>query len=187
MYNQFAGLAVLLLQLPASIPAGTPMTAKLERSVNTASSQQGDEVVAVVVKNVVHAGAVVVPEGSLLRGRVETIQPARRELEGRVRLLFREIEFMNGRRIQTWITNSFVAKTPRRNARYVIYTALGATAGALGSGKRARVAGILGGAIVGFVIAGSRNAAGPQDLTLKAGQQIELQLGEDLVMTNAKR
>jgi hypothetical protein len=178
----FALLAALLLQVQPSVPAGTAITATLERSVDTASAREGDEVVAVVARNVVHAGTVVVPEGSLLRGRIETVQPARREMEGRVRLLFREIEFANGNRVPTWITNSFVAKTPNRNARYVIYTALGAAAGGLAGGKKARVAGILGGTIVGFVIAGHRNTAGPPDLIMKAGEEIELQLGEDLVV-----
>src|SRR5262245_11203226 len=129
MYNGVALLAFLLLQAQPSVPAGTSIMAKLERPVDTASSRQGDEVVAIVAKNLVHAGAVVVPEGTLLRGRIETIQPARREAEGRVRLLFREIEFTNGRQVQTWITNSFSARTPRKNARYAIYTALGAVAG----------------------------------------------------------
>ena len=186
MYTGAGLLAVLFLQLPPSIPAGALITAKLERPVNTASSQQGDEIVAAVAKNVVHGGAVAVPRGSLLRGRIETIQSARNGTEGRVRLVFREIEFPNGRRLQTWITNSFAAGPPKRNARYIVYTAAGAATGALLGGKTARVAGILGGVIAGFVIAG-RNDSGPKDLTLRAGQRIQLELGEDLVLTTAAR
>jgi hypothetical protein len=182
MSLNFALMAFLLFQAPPSVPAGTAITAKLEQAVNTASSRAGDEIVAVVARSVVHAGSIAVPEGSLLLGRIETIQPARREVEGRVRLLFREIEFANGARVATWITSSFVAKTPNRTARYIAYTAIGAAAGGLAGGKKARVAGILGGTIVGFVIAGSRNAAGASDLTLRAGQEIELRFGEDLVV-----
>jgi hypothetical protein len=173
---------LLLLQFHAPVPAGTAITAKLERTVDSASSRQGDEVSAVVAKNVMHAGSVVLPEGSVLRGRIETIQPARREAEGRVRLLFREIKFRDGRQVQTWITHSFTARPPRKNLRYVVYTAVGAALGGLAGGKTARTTGILGGTIVGFVIAGSRNSEGPPDLILKAGEQIQLELGEDLVV-----
>jgi hypothetical protein len=177
MYISAAALAVMFLQLPPSIPAGALITAKLERAVNTASSQQGDEIVAAVVKGL--------PEGSRLRGRVETIQPARRDTEGRVRLVFREIEFPDGRRVQTWITNSFAAGTPKRNLRYVVYGGAGATAGAIAGGTRARVAGLLGGTILGFIIAG-RPDPGPKNLTLKAGQEIRLELAEELVLPRSR-
>ena len=186
MHTGVALMAALLLQAPPAIPAGTSITAKLERTVETATSRAGEEVVASVAKNILSADMVVVPQGSMLRGRVETIQSATRDTEGRVRLVFREIQFPNGQRIQTWITNSFTAGLPNRNARYIAYTAIAATAGGLIGGKHARVAGILGGTIVGFVIAGSRNAPKLQDLTLKPGRQIQLELGEDLVLAPLK-
>lgn len=181
MYTEAALIAALFLA-QSPVPAGTAIAAKLETTVKTSTSKVGDEVLASLVRNVSLANTVVVPQGSLLRGRVETIQPATRDTEGRVRLVFREIEFPNGQRVRTWITNSFTANTPNQIARYIAHTGLGAAAGALIGGKTARVAGILGGALAGFVIAGSRNAAGLQDLTLKAGQQIQLELGEDLVV-----
>jgi len=170
MYTSAAVLAVMLLQLPQSIPAGAVITARLETTVNTVSSQQGDEIFAAVVKGL--------PEGTRLRGRIETIQAARRDAEGRVRLVFREIELPNGDQVQTWITNSFSAGT-----KYILYTATGATAGAVVGGKRARITGFLGGTIVGFVIAG-RPDSGPKNLTLKAGQEIRLELTERMVLQN---
>ena len=175
MYTIATVLAVVFLQFPQSIPAGTRITARLETTVNTAASQQGDEISAAVVKGL--------PGGSRLRGRIETIQAARRDGEGRVRLVFREIEFANGERVQTWITNSFAAGTPKRTLRYIVYTATGATAGAAAGGKRARIAGLLGGTIFGFIIAG-RPDPGPKNLTLKAGQQIRLELSEPVVLQN---
>jgi len=175
MYTGAALLAVMFLQLPPSIPAGAVITARLETTVNSASSQQGDEVVAAAVRGL--------PKGSRLRGRIETIQAARREAEGRVRLVFREIEFANGERAQTWITNSFSAGTPRRNLKYILYTATGATVGALVGGKKARATGLLGGTILGFVIAG-RPDPGPKNLTLKAGRHIQLELTEPVVLQN---
>jgi len=175
MYTSAAVLAVMFLQLPQSIPAGAVIIAKLETTVNTVSSQQGDEIFAAVVKGL--------PEGTRLRGRIETIQAARRDAEGRVRLVFREIELPNGDQVQTWITNSFSAGTPKRALRYILYTATGATAGAVVGGKRARITGFLGGTIVGFVIAG-RPDSGPKNLTLKAGQEIRLELTERMVLQN---
>ena len=181
MYTGAALIAALFLAQSA-VPAGTFIAARLETGVKTATSKVGDEVVASLARNISLTDTVVVPKGSLLRGRVETIQPATRDTAGRVRLVFREIEFLNGRRVQTWVTNSFSAGTPKRNARYAVYIGLGATAGGLIGRKTARVAGILGGALAGFVIAGNRDTHTFPELTLKAGQQIELQLGEDLVV-----
>jgi len=175
MYASDAALALMLLQLPQSIPAGALVTARLETSVNTLSSQQGDEIFAAVVKGL--------PEGTRLRGRIETIQAARRDAEGRVRLVFREIELPKGERLQTWITNSFSAGTPKRSLKYILYTATGATVGALVGGKKARITGLLGGTILGFVIAG-RPDRGPRNLTLKAGQEIRLELTESVILQN---
>jgi len=174
MYTGVALIAALFLW-QSSVPAGTSVHARLQTTVKTETSQAGDEVVAFVVRSVLSADTVVVPQGSVLHGRVETVQPATRAGEGRVRLVFREIEFPNGQRVQAWITNSFTADTPKRDARSIAFTGIGATAGALIGGKTARVAGLLGGAIVGFVISGSRDALKSKDLTLGTGQEIVLE------------
>jgi len=163
----------------AFIPAGTRVDARLESAVQTATSNAGDAIVAVVAEPLRAAGRVIVPQGSRLNGRVETIQPASRNNEGRVRLAFREIEFPDGRRTSTWITNSYTASPPRRNLRYALYMGIGATAGALIGGKTARTSGIIGGVLGGFVIAGASGNGNLPDLVLKRGQVIELRFGED--------
>ena len=56
----------------------------------------------------------------------------------------------------------------------------GAAAGGLIGGKTGRSAGIIGGTLTGFIIAGNRGVPGIRDLTLRTGQQISLELGEDL-------
>jgi hypothetical protein len=166
----------------ASVPAGTLVQARLETAVMTESSEIGDAVVAVLTKPVLAAEKIMVPQGARLNGRVETIQPATRATEGRVRLVFREIQFEDGRRVSTWMTNSFTADTPNRAARYALYMGLGAAAGAVIGGKTGRVAGVIGGTLTGFVVAGNRTGPGRRDLTLKAGQRIRLQLGENLTI-----
>ena len=165
---------------PALIPAGTRVDARLESAVQTATSTAGDAIVAVVAEPLRAAGRIIVPQGSRLNGRVETIQPASRNNEGRVRLAFREIEFPDGRKASTWITNSFSASSPKRNLRYVVYMGIGAAAGGLIGGKTARISGIIGGTLVGFIIAGASGNGNLPDLELKRGQLIELRLGEDL-------
>src|SRR6266511_1927703 len=163
-----SGLLMLLIaQSAASVPAGTRVEAKLQSSVQTASAKLGDEVVAVLVDPIRSASKIIVPPGSHLNGRVETIEPATRTNEGRVRLVFREIEFPDGRRVSTWITNSFVAPSPNRNRRYLIYMVLGGSAGALIGGKAARTAGVLGGTLAGFIVAGNSGNDKLRDLTLR--------------------
>src|SRR5262245_39788280 len=148
-----SALVLLLTSQPAFVPAGTAVQARLESAVQTATADAGDAVVAVVAEPILAAGKIIVPEGSRLAGRVETVQAATRSTEGRVRLVFREIQLADGRNLSTWITNSFSASPPKRNLRYFVYMGVGAVAGGLIGGKSARTSGIIGGTLAGFVIA----------------------------------
>src|SRR5215467_4884272 len=174
-------LLILLVPQGAHIPAGTRVDARLESAVRTQASSVGDSVVAVLTKPVFAGNVKVIPEGSRLHGRVETLQAATLSSEGRVRLVFREIELPEGRRLQTWITDSYTAREPRRAWRYVVFMGAGATAGAFLGGGTARTAGILGGTLVGFIVASNSGNTKP-DLTLKRGGMLHLKFGEDLVL-----
>ena len=173
-----SGPALAQTRVPA-VPAGTSIQARLETTVKTATADIGDEVVAELTQAVLATDKVVVPRGSRLHGRVETVQAGTRSNEGRIRLVFREIQLPDGRRIPAWITKSFAAAR-LSNIRYFIYMGAGAAAGGLIGGKTGRSAGIIGGTLTGFIIAGNRGAPGVRDLTLKTGQHIRLELGEDL-------
>jgi hypothetical protein len=166
---------------PVSIPAGTHVEVRIESSVKTADSKIGDPIVAVVARPIRAAGKVVVPEGARLSGRIETIEPATVNSEGRVRLVFREIEFTDGRRASTWITNSFSAASPKRGRRYVLAMGIGAAAGAVVGQHAARTAGILGGTLVGFVIANNSGGGKRRDLELRSGERIVLEFREDFI------
>ena len=174
-------LFILLVPQGSIIPAGTRVDARLESAVRTGTSSVGDSVVAVLTKPVFVANVNMIPKGSRLHGRVETLQAATSSNEGRVRLVFREIELPEGRRLQTWITDSFTAREPRRAWRYVVFIGAGATTGAFLGGNAARTAGILGGTLVGFIIASNSGNTKP-DLTLKRGGMLHLKFGEDLVL-----
>jgi hypothetical protein len=170
--STFAVLVLAQSALIPALPAGTPLEARLESSVQTASSSIGDRVTAVITSRT--------PKGARLNGRVETIQPATQTGEGRVRIVFREIQLPDGRLMQTWITSSFDASPPKRNLRYGLLMGTGGVAGGLIGGNVARFAGILGGALIGFIIAENSGNSKLRDLTLRPGQILHLQLGEDL-------
>ena len=72
-------LLILLVPQGSLIPAGTRVDARLESAVRTQTSSVGDSVVAVLTKPVFAANVKVIPEGSRLHGRVETLPPARAE------------------------------------------------------------------------------------------------------------
>ncbi len=161
------------------VPAGTHVKARLESAVRTETSKAGDPVVAILTDPIRIGNRIIVPEGSRLNGRVETIEAASRSNEGRVRLVFREVQLPDGRRNSIWITESFTAKPRKQGLRYVLLMGGGSAAGAFIGGTAARVAGILGGLIAGFVIAENSGQGNRSDLTLNAGQIVVLQLGED--------
>ena len=129
------------------------MEARLESAVGTGTSSVGDRVVATVTKPVFAADGTVIPQGSRLYGRIETLQAATASNEGRVRLVFRELELPGGLRCQTWITESFAASPPSRGLRYILYMGAGGATGALIGGRAARAAGVLGGTLLGFIVA----------------------------------
>ncbi len=58
----------------------------------------------------------------------------------------------------------------------------GGATGALIGGRAARAAGVLGGALLGFILANNSGGGKLPDLTLKPGNRLHLKLGEDLVL-----
>jgi hypothetical protein len=173
---------ILLLPQATKAPAGTRVEARLQSSINSNASKVGDEVVAVLVKPISAGKVGVIPQGSRLLGRVETIAAATESNEGRVRVVFREIELPDGRHSPTWITDSFTASPPKRILRYFLYTGAGGTAGAFIGGSRLRAAASIGGALMGFILAMNTGDGKLPDLTMRPGQILHLRLGEDLVL-----
>src|SRR6516162_1045067 len=128
---------VLIMLLPQGpkVPVGTRVEARLQSSINTNASKAGDEVLAVLTKPISAGTARAIPQGSRLLGRVETIGAATESSAGRVRVVFREIELPDGRRTQTWITDSFMASPPKRILRYFLFTGAGGAGGAFVGGS----------------------------------------------------
>src|SRR4051794_1788623 len=102
-------LILALLPQAPSLPLGTRIEARLESAIRTSSSAVGEDVFAVLTKPIRLESRTIVPEGTRLDGRIETIVAANRSTQGRVRLVFREMEFQDGLRVSTWITESYSA------------------------------------------------------------------------------
>jgi hypothetical protein len=171
---------VLLFPQSAPVPAGTRLEVRLQSSVNTRTSGAGNEVLAVLTKPLVAGGVRVAPSGSRLHGRIETISAATQSSAGRVRIVFRELEFVDGRRTFAWVTESYAASASNRSVRSLLYSAAGGIAGAFIGGQHMRAAGTIGGGLIGFIIAINSGGTKLPDLTLKSGQVLHLKLGEDL-------
>jgi hypothetical protein len=165
-----------------TVPAGTHVDAKLQSDVNTGTSKTGEVVVAVVTSPLRESSTVVVPRGSRLNGRVETIQPATHTEEGRVRLVFRDIQFPDGHHVSAWITNSFEAPMPKRKLRYALFMTVGGAAAGFVAGRSARAAGAIGGVLVGYVLAGLGEDSDRSNLTLHSGKTLHLEFREDLIV-----
>lgn len=181
----FLSLILILLAAdpqPPTVPAGTLLRAKLRSEISTVRSKSGEAVTAVVTVPLRASRTIVVPQGTLLNGRVETIQAATHSEEGRVRLVFRDLQFPDGRHVSTWITNAFEAPAPKRKLRYVVFMTAGAAGTGAIAGKSARTAGALGGALLGFVLAGLGDDSNRSDLTLRAGKTLHLEFRENLVL-----
>jgi hypothetical protein len=177
-------LLILLLIRPPSldaqvIAAGQTIRVKLHGRVTTKSAQVGDPVTARVADALKDGRGIVIPAGARLLGRVDFVQPKTVNEDGWLRLLFNRFELADGRAVDTLATASFHHDRPRGIGRRVLTVGMFAGIGALIVGKTKRVAGGLGGAIVGVVLTENKNRFG-RDLTLRSGRTIDLKLSDDL-------
>ena len=82
----------------AQIPAGTTFDTYLQTSVNTATAQKGDEVIAVLTKNWVYKGYVVAEQGSKVIGYVTKSNAAGMAYrDGKVKIGFNELQTVDGK------------------------------------------------------------------------------------------
>jgi hypothetical protein len=79
------------------IPPGTMVHARLMTPLNSASTQKGAEVQAVLSQPLMANGKLLLPEGTLLKGTVVQVQPARHwKRNGKLRFVFRDLVLPNG-------------------------------------------------------------------------------------------
>jgi hypothetical protein len=161
------------------VGAGSTIQTKLEISVTTEFADTGD-LVSVRVERPLHGkDGTLIPAGSRFRGRVDFVQRKSMTEDGWMRLIFNQIELPDGREFGTLASASFHTEAPKPKRDYILGMAALGTAGALLVGPNKRLAGGLGGAIVGMVIAENRHSEG-RDLVLRAGQTIRLRLNQEI-------
>lgn len=154
------------------VPADTALKIELATAVSSGSNRTGDLVLAKLVDDVRVDGAVVLPAGSELRGRVTAVAKSGR-VKGRARLAvaFDSIEVRDRRHELEATTIDVTAGSTRKRDAALIGG--GAVAGAVVDGKKgAGIGALLGGGAV-LVTKG-------KEVTLAAGTPVELTLKRDL-------
>ena len=94
-------------------PSGSVVHARLLTPLNSASSQKGEPVEALITEPLVASDHLILPEGSVIRGSVMQVQPARRlARNGQLRILFHEVAPPDGiaQKVQTSLEGVAVAK-----------------------------------------------------------------------------
>ena len=94
-------------------PTGSVVHARLVTGLSSATAKAGDPVEAIITEPLVASNHLILPEGSLIKGSVMQVSPARRMgRNGRLRILFREVAPPNGieRRVETNLEGVAVAK-----------------------------------------------------------------------------
>jgi hypothetical protein len=184
--NREGALARLLgpETLDITVVEGTPITVRLTTRVSSQSSAVGDTVEGVVAEGVFVDGRLVIPEGSILTGKVTTAEPLGK-IGGRASLAFAFTRLTMPDGQQQPIDAGFARVGPSETARDATAIAVGSVVGVvLGhqvrGDSRGRAIGGLAGAGIGTAIAA--NTPG-QPVELPASATLRLTLGAPVVVT----
>jgi len=94
-------------------PTGSVVHARLETALSSATAKKGDPVEAVITEPLVVSDHLILPEGSVTKGSVVQVAPARRlGKNGQLRILFHQVAPPNGieQRVETTLEGVAVAK-----------------------------------------------------------------------------
>lgn len=176
-------------EVTASVPAGTTLSLSLDETLSTETNQAGDAFMATLSSPVTDVdGAVLIPVGAKVRGRVVQVQKSGRVGETAVlNLAFEAIQW-DGRTYPLEAT--LVSANPERVSRtstgeQVGKVAAGAAAGAilgrvLGKDTKSTVKGAVIGAAAGTAIA---MGTADVDAVLKAGSAMVIKLDSPIAVT----
>lgn len=191
----------------AIIAAGTHFQAALKNSIDSGSSQVGEEIQATLNSPLYSNGAPVVPAGSRLIGQITNVVSARRfqfGANGRVDIRFTSIETPDGRRfplsasVDTSQLRLSGGSTGGRVGKGLMTVGAGAAAGALfgtalgpivgatSDGRAGKATGM--GAVFGTAIGAGAGAVGAaarkgSEVKIPAGTALPIQLDESLQVT----
>lgn len=157
---------------PLLIPAGTMLSASLETGLSSASSKEGDAILARLAEDVKVGERVVLKSGTELRGRVVAATPSGR-VKGRARLAFDFDRVVVGGKEHEVALRAvdIIADSSKSKDAKIIGGAAGAglIIGAIADGKK--------GAAIGTAIGG---AAGTGAVLATRGREVELPSGSAL-------
>ena len=159
------------------IPAGTDLPIELQTMASTASSREGDPVVAVLTQDIPLNGFTL-RKGDEVRGRVATVLKAAR-VKGRARLVVAFDSVMHqGERLTVATTpiDSMAESTASKDKKIIAGGAVGGLIiGAIKDGKKGAAVGAVAGA-----------AAGAGAVMIMKGDEVELPRGAHLIVTVTK-
>ncbi len=107
-----------MTDIGAPPPTGSLVHARLQTGLSSATARVGDPVEAVITEPLVASNHLILPEGSVIKGSVMQVAPARRlGRNGQLRILFREVAPPNGieQKVETSLEGVAVAKGEHLN------------------------------------------------------------------------
>lgn len=179
-----SGGAVAPEVVPANanmIPAGTTLQVRLDQTIGTAQSKVGDQFTATVDRPILsQSGAVVVPTGATVTGRITGLKPSTSSGDqAAIRLDFQQLTF-NGQSypFSARVTTTNVQTQGDTQGQTAKKAGVGAAAGALlgavlGEGDLGKI--LIGGALGAAAGTAISLGTGDVDATLPSGTQMTLQ------------
>ena len=191
--GKFAALAVLIfvnstLAISAQddsiyrLPAGTKIRLRMDAEINSRVASVNDTFLAYVAKPVKRRDVIVVPDETIVEGRVTKVTPASGGSEnGQIEVVFESLKFANAtRQIDGVATKPFRAISSHT---FSILSILGgAAAGALvGSASSPRGA-LIGAGIGAGAGTGAAMLRKGKDVKIRRGEEFEIELRKDVTL-----
>jgi hypothetical protein len=167
-----------LVPTVAKLPAGTPITIRLERAVSSASAHAGDRFQGVLDEPIVIEGQTVAPRGAAVTGRVLAAKSSGRLHDpGYLRIALASLE-IGGKPVAIETSSIFAKAGSHKNRNLAMIgggTAGGALIGGLAGGGKGALIGTAIGAAGGT---GAAYATGEKEITLSAERRFTFRLAQ---------
>jgi len=173
----------------ARVAEGTKIRFTINQGLSSKTAREGDDFSGVVSQSVRQGDQVVIPEGSVIRGRVSHVQrPGRVKGRGELGLRFDELELPNGQTYDLSASLTSLDETEKESVdeegqvkSQGTKTRDAATIGG-GAGIGAIIGAIAGGGKGAAIGAGGGAAAGAGLVLLTRGKDVELKRGSELAI-----